>query len=418
MTPSRRVLAAVGLLALLGGFTLASRWYGAALGGRAASTASIEASVTSGADRGSGSLREALFSAAGAAGSVRIVIRVPKIMVETPLPPLVNPHGLSLVAPSGTAELDAHALGAAPVLDVDAAHVSISGLAIRNSAGTAILVRAGDFHLTSATIERCDVGVDVADGVRAVELARNTFAANRLSVRFAASGAGILVVGNRFSADADAAVWAVRGKADATDPTPIDVRDNRFSDDRSGIVAANVPVRLEHNDFSNAHEAAVQLLGAGAMVRGNRISGGAAMGIVADNATAATISDNEIDHLEAYGIMVRGSANTLVRNNQLHNCGYGMAFVLGDERYPSTAVDNIILSSRYDGIDVVGDSPILRHNRVRQARSLALHVEDYQPAGAKPVRAHPFLDGNDWGNDAAAPAAAEAAHPTGAVNSR
>jgi len=406
MPSSRRFLAALGLLLLLGGYVLASRWYGAALRGRATSTGSLAVSVTSGADHGPGSLREALFTTAGAPGSARIDIRVPRIVVETPLPPLVNPHGLSLVAASGAVELDAHALTGAPVLDVDAAHVSISGIAIRNCPGTAILLRAGDFHLTGATIEHCDVGVDVADGLRAIELAHNTFSANRLSVRFAASGAGVRVVENRFSADTDAAVWAVRGKADAADLTAIDVRDNRFTDDRNGVIAANVPMRLEHNLFGNAREAAVHLLGGGAMIRANRISGGAAMGIVAEHASAATISDNEIDHLDAYGIMVRGSANTLVRNNQLHNCGYGMAFVLGDERYPSTAVDNIILSTRYNAIDVIGDSPILRRNRVRQARALALHVEDYQPAGAKPVRAHPFLDGNDWGNDAAAAAGA------------
>ncbi len=54
------------------------------------------------------------------------------------------------------------------------------------------------------------------------------------------------------------------------------------------------------------------------------------MGVVAENARS-------IDHRgttswmgsSAYGIMVRGSANTLVRGNRMHNCGYGMAFVLG-----------------------------------------------------------------------------------------
>jgi parallel beta-helix repeat protein len=413
--PSRRLLTAVALLALIGAYVLASRWYGAVLPARAAATASVQASVTSGADRGPGSLREALFTAAGASGSARIVVRVPRITVDTPLPPLVNPHGLSIVVASGTAELDARALGTAPVLDVDAAHVSVSGLAIRNCRGTAILVRAGDFHLTAGSIERCDVGVDVAEGVRAVELAHNSFSGNRLSVRFASTGADVLVVGNRFDSDTDAGVWAVRGKSDVPDPTPIDVRDNRFSNDRVGIVAGNIPMRLEQNIFNDAREAAVHLLGAGTLMRGNRISGGAAMGIVVENATAAAITDNEIDHVEAYGILIRGSANALVRSNQLHNCGYGMAFVLGDERYPSTAADNIILSTRYNGIDVIGDSPILRHNHVRQAHALALHVEDYQPAGSRPVRAHPFLDGNDWGNEAAA---ASRAHLTGTGSSR
>ena len=71
-------------------------------------------------------------------------------------------------------------------------------------------------------------------------------------------------------------------------------------------------------------------MGAGAVIRGNRINGGASMGIVAENARGAIIDDNEMEGSTAYGVMVRGSSNTLVRANRLHNCGYGFAFVLGD----------------------------------------------------------------------------------------
>jgi Right handed beta helix region len=416
MRLSARLSAAVGLLASLGVLVSVSRWYGAALPERSSSATSVELNVTSGDDRGAGSLREALFAADAAAGRARIVLRVDRISVDTPLPPLVNPHGLSIVVAAGGAELDAHRLDKAPVLDVDAAHVSITGTRIRNCPGTAILVRAGDFQLSSASIELCDVGIDVAEGVRAVELAHNTFARNRLGVRFAGASAGSRLVANSFSANTDAAVWAVSGNGSPADSAPIDMRENRFSRDRVGVMAGNIAMRLERNVFGNAREAAIHLLGAGAVARGNRISGGAAMGIVAENATATSIVDNEIDHVDAYAILVRGSADTLVRNNQLHNCGYGMAFVLGDARRPSTAADNLIFAVRYNAIDVIGDSPILRHNRVRDARVSALHVEDFRPPGAGPVPAHPFLDSNDWGDVTAANAtsAARLSGPAGA----
>jgi hypothetical protein len=401
----------------LGALVSVSRWYGAALPERSSSATSVELNVTSGDDRGAGSLREALFTADAAPGRARIVLRVNRITVDTPLPPLVNPHGLSIVVAAGGVELDAHGVDKAPVFDVDAAHVSIAGVRIRNCPGTAILVRAGDFQLTGGSIELCDVGIDVAEGVRAVELAHNTFLRNRLGVRFAGASANSRLVANRFSAHTDAAVWAVSGNSGPADTAPIDIRENRFSQDRVGIMAGNIAVRLERNVFGNAREAAIHLLGAGAVVRGNRISGGAAMGIVAENATATSIVDNEIDHVDAYAILVRGSPDTLVRNNQLHNCGYGMAFVLGDARRPSTAADNLILAVRYNAIDVIGDSPILRHNRVREARASALHVEDYRPPGAAAVPAHPFLDNNDWGEVTAA-TATSAARLSGPASAR
>ena len=53
-----------------------------------------------------------------------------------------------------------------------------------------------------------------------------------------------------------------------------------------------------------------------------------------------------------------------MRANRLHNCGYGLAFVLGDPHGVSTAIDNTIIEPKFNGIDVIGDSPNLRRNQV------------------------------------------------------
>ena len=42
-------------------------------------------------------------------------------------------------------------------------------------------------------------------------------------------------------------------------------------------------------------------------------------------------------------------------------------------------MENTIIEPKFNGIDVVGDSPILRRNQVLRPRALALHVEDFQP---------------------------------------
>ena len=100
----------------------------------------------------------------------------------------------------------------------------------------------------------------------------------------------------------------------------------------------------------------------------------------------------------AYGIMLRGSSNVLIRANRLHNCGYGIAFVLGDAHNASTAVDNTIIEPKFNGIDVIGDSPNLRHNQVLRAHAFALHVENFQPPNGQKVVSQPVLDNNNFGN--------------------
>ncbi len=395
MRTRTRLSVAVGVLLLIGALAALGWWFQARqpTPGQAAGTLTVN--VTSSADRGPGTLREALFIVAAANGKADVWIKVRSIALETLLPPLVNPHGVRILAEPPGAQIDAHALGGGPVFDVAGANTSLEGLALRNCPATAILLRAAHFRLRSSSIESCDVAVDVAENASDVLLERDRFSADRIGVRFAASSHNAVLVGNEFSNDKDAGLWAVRAEPDAHG-TAISVRENRFNGDRAGVVAANVAVLVERNEFSAATEAAIHLLGAGAVIRGNHISGGPAMGIIAENAREAIIDDNELDHLAAYGIMVRGSANILVRANRIHNCGYGLAFVLGDQRNPSTAVDNTIIEPQFNGIDVIGDSPILRHNQVLRPHAFALHVSEFQqPSGGK-VPARPFLDGNNF----------------------
>lgn len=396
MRANFRILVAVGVLVLLGAVAALGWWYQTRqqhAPGQSAGTLSVE--VTSPADRGPGTLREALFIVAAASGKADVWLKVQSIAPETPLPPLVNPHGVRLLGRQGGTDIDAHALNGVPVFDVDGANTSIEGLHVRGCTGSAILLRAAQFRLRASTIEACDVGVDVAENASAVLLEHNRFSGNRIGVRFAASTRDAAVVGNTFTSSRDAGVWAVRGQPDSRGAV-VTVRENHFDGDRSGIVAANVAVVIERNEFSGDVEAGIHLLGAGAVVRGNHVSGGAGMGIIVENASQSVLETNELDHLGAYGIMVRGSASILVRANRVHNCGYGLAFVLGDPQRPSTAADNTIIAPQFNGIDVIGDSPILRNNQVLQPRAYALHVSDFgRPDGTR-TPAHPLLENNNF----------------------
>jgi len=398
MAIRRRSIVAIGVFVLLGVLAALGRWYETQRAQpQRAGDKTVVVHVTNAGDRGPGTLREALFIVAAATGPTSILIEVPNIRLETALPAFVNGNGVKLAGQSSGAQIDAQALNSGPVFDISGPNTSIEGIAIRNCPAAAILVRAVRFRLSLSTIDSCDVGVEVAENASDTLLERNHFVKSRLGVRFGASGHNSAVVNNEFTNDKDAGLWAVRSAPDSHDDV-IGIHDNKFTEDGTGIVAGNIPVMVERNDFINDHETAVHLVGAGGVIRGNRINGGASMGIVAENVRGAIIDDNELEGLAAYGVMIRGSSNTLVRANRLHNCGYGLAFVLGDAQSVSTAVDNTIIEPKFNGIDVIGDSPILRRNQVLHAHAYALHVEDFQPPTGQKVQSQPFLDNNNFGN--------------------
>jgi parallel beta-helix repeat protein len=410
MKISRRSMAAVGIFVLLGVVVALGQWRGTQTPPpplRPVEKA-VLVHVTNADDRGPGTLREALFVVATANGPGSISIEVPKISLETALPAFVNGHGVKLLGPTTGVQIDAQALRLGPVFDISAPNTSIDGITIRNCPAAGILVRSVRFRLSASTIASCDVGVEVVDGTSDTLVEGNHFLKDRLGVRFGAAGHNSAVANNEFTENKDAGLWVVRGAPDSHDDV-ISIHDNKFTADGIGIVAGNIPVLVERNDFIRARDSDVHLVGAGAVIRGNRINGGASMGIVAENAHGAIIEGNELEGLTAYGVMVRGSSNTLVKANRVHNCGFGLAFVLGDAHGASTAVGNTIIEPKFNGIDVIGDSPILRHNEVVRAHAYALHVEDFQPPNGQKVHSQPFLEDNNFGNGLVTPDSATVA---------
>jgi len=182
-----RLLLTLGGLVLLGGITAIGSWVRGRQQSPPAFGGGVEIRVNAGSDGGPGSLREALFTADAADRAATIVVAATHLDLASPLPPLANAHGIRIVGPAQGVEIDAHALGAGPVLDVSAAHSSISGVRLRNCAGTGVLVRASAVQIASLEIDSCDIGVDVADSVGEISIERSRFAKNRIGVRFNAS---------------------------------------------------------------------------------------------------------------------------------------------------------------------------------------------------------------------------------------
>lgn len=374
--------------------------------------AGVEFVVTSPRDTGPGSLREAIFAADRAQTRARIRIRTDRLVLETPLPPLVNPDGVVIEASDWIAEIDARAVGGEPVLDVAAPRSVVRGLRIRGTAASAILVRAPGTRLQNVTLIECTVAVHLARGVRDLSVEDSTFEANSTGIRLEAGVAGVRVINNQFRRHDGAAVWAVSTAAPlpAASATVV-LRGNRFEDDRISVVLINTPAEVDNNQFARAREAAIYLTGPGT-VRRNRIQRGERVGVFGDAPDGALIEDNEINHNFAVGILLLQARSTEIRRNRVYENGYGIAAVFDRRGGPTVVADNQVLSQREDGLYVVGASPILRGNSALGNRSAGLRVLDYVRRGRGRLAGNPLLQENIFkGNGVDSPVRGEYREP-------
>jgi parallel beta-helix repeat protein len=351
--------------------------------------------VTSGADRGDGSLREAIFAADTANGRVRILVRAARIELRSPLPPLVNPKGISIEAGLDEVIVDLSGVGSGAAIEVRGGHSQIIGVTLANAPGQALRIAAPDFRLAKGRVIGNADGVVAGEGSGGFLIEQMRFEGNATGVRIEAVEGQATVRDNHFTGHKEAALWAVR-PADATTAagSVLAITGNHFEGDRVSVVAGNTPLALEKNEFVRSREFAVMLLGGGATVRANQVRDGEGIGIVAHDAPRALIEGNDIGRNRALGLLVRNSPGATVRGNRVYGNGYGMAFVLGESGNPVAVVDNAVLSQRYDGIVVIGDSPMVRGNRTLNNGLAGLRVMDVSSRAAARILALPFLEGN------------------------
>src|SRR5579864_9383171 len=209
MAVKRRSIVAISVFVVLAAVVAAGHWYETRKTQTTRSTEkSVTVHVTNAGDRGPGTLREALFIVAAATGPTTISVEVPTIRLETALPALVNGKGVRMIAQASGTQIDAQVLNSGPVFDVSGDNTTIEGIAISKCPAAGVLVRAVHFRLSGATIESCDVGVEVAENASDTLLEHNRFSKNRVGIRFGASGHNTVVANNEFQEDKDAGLWA------------------------------------------------------------------------------------------------------------------------------------------------------------------------------------------------------------------
>jgi len=347
--------------------------------------------VTVLADGGRGSLREAIVAANQTAGRARILLPGHRISLETPLPPLVNPHGTVIQGRSGSG-IDAAALEGGPVLDVIAPGSSLGGFEILHGAGQGILVRSPHVQLENLALVGCGSGVHALGGARGLNVTSNRFEGNETGVTVEGWMESAKIVDNVFREHRRAGVWAV--VPESREGAELTISRNRFEGDTIAVVAMNVGARIEDNHVSGFREAGILVSGRDNLVRRNRIRAGRSYGICAVASEATVIEQNETDHNEAVGILLKNALSTVVRANRVYGNGFGIVVVFGDPLRPSRVAENLVWQQSFDGVYVIGGSPVVSGNQVRTSGRAGIRIDDFEGRRGAIRAAHPLLSDN------------------------
>jgi hypothetical protein len=203
---------------------------------------------------------------------------------------------------------------------------------------------------------------------------------------------GAVIRGCTFRRHDAAGIWAVA--AAARPGAAIRIENNAFRDDRVAAVIANVGASLTGNDIRGALENGIYAMQSRAVLRSNRILGGAGSGILADRADGLLLDRNEIDHNASVGILIRSSRAAAVQNNVIYANAYGIADVFGDRAAPDVITGNLVTENRLDGVFLIGSSPLLRGNRLLQNGASAARVLDFVPWSGPRIPSDPRFDAN------------------------
>lgn len=349
--------------------------------------------VTSRANNGPGSLREALFNAIRSDAPTAIVLRADEISVNTPLPPLAARNAIRIRSDGEPRTIRAASSLETPVFDVRAGRLELEGIVIRgaSSAYAVHTVSPERVTLRRVTIADSDVGVRAA-GSFDLEIDGSTFADNRVGIE--ALGAGTtLVTGTTFRRHEEAAIWAIGTAAEPRDEGAIQATGNRIEGGRFGVVLGNLRALLRDNDISGFRGDGIMAIGGSLEITGNRIWDGRGAAIRSVGMRGGLVQGNDVHEIGALGILVQAGAAAMVSDNRVYRNGYGIVTVFNEDPAAVELRNNLVLSQLVDGIVIFGDSPLVAANRSIQNRSAGIRVFNVAMANSYRV-ASPLLTDN------------------------
>jgi hypothetical protein len=347
--------------------------------------------VSSGADAGPGTLRDAILAADRLSESAHILIEAKHIVIESALPALINAHGIVIEAAAGAGVIDAAHMAKGPAVQVNSPASVIRGISILNARDLAMLDNAPGLEISGVSITASKTGLALAASAKGGNIRTSVFERNETGISADGSVRDIAIVSSIFRANSRAGFWFVGAGEHDTTPL-VRIIDGVFEKNACGVVLANRPTLVQKSRFLANQQSGVLILGGTAQVEDSefRNSGGTAISVTSGQHVALlhnTLIDNPVT-----AIMVHDSQVSIERNTLTGN-GSGIVAILSQESYSAVIKDNIITKSTGDAITIIGGSPTVQHNQLTENHSAGLRVLDlvYAKGG---VKATPHLDAN------------------------
>ncbi|HEX4267361.1 MAG TPA: right-handed parallel beta-helix repeat-containing protein [Steroidobacteraceae bacterium] len=344
--------------------------------------ANAEFVVTSGRDAGPGSLRDAILAADRLSSRCHIVIKAPRIVIESALPALINPHGVELEAAAGAGTIDADREPTGSAIEVKGTGSILTGIHVLHAHGYGILIDSSAVQLVSVTVQDSKVGIMLGAGAFGAIIRASLLEHDETGVMAEPGIRQVTLASDIFRLNTRAGLWFVgaaagpRGASAAapTDPL-IRVLDTVFEKNATGVVLANEAGQLQKDHFIDNH-AALTVLGGAARIDDSEISGSEADAVSVISGRSVVLDGNTLVDNKATALMVRDSDVSIETNTFARN-GVGIVLIGGPGSFTPLVKGNRITDSRGDGIMLIGGTLRLEDNQLLENRGAALRPLDF-----------------------------------------
>jgi hypothetical protein len=393
------------------------------LGGRNVSPAansmkvgSVDFAVSNAADAGPGSLRDAILAADRLTTHAHIAVNVKRIVIETALPALVNPHGVMIDAAPGFGIIDAARQVKGAALQINSPGSALHGLTVDKAHDIGIILNAANVELDSVTISNSKVGIVLGSNATGAAVRTSVFEADETAISADPGVHDVAILSSIFRGNTKAAFWFVgtmekgpgaQHAGAAADPVPERARiiDTVFEKNAQGVVLANRAVLIQKSRFIDNQQSAILILGGAARVEDCEIRATTGTAVSVSAGRSVVIARNSFVANQLTAIMVRDS-QVIVERNTLQDNASGIVTISNDKADGVIVRDNVLTKNRGDAITVIGGSPLLQRNQANDNRGAGLRIYDLDSTGGD-LKASPQLDANVFkGNGVDQPPAA------------
>ena len=365
----------------------------------------IDFTVSNAGDAGPGSLRDAILAADRLTTHAHIVVNVKRVVIETALPALVNPHGVMIEAASGFGVIDAGRQVKGAALQINGPGSALRGITIDNAHDIGIIVNAAGIEMDSITVSNSKVGIVLGAAATGAAVRTCVFEANETAINADPAVHDVAVLSSIFRANTRAGFWFVApAEKSAAAPRnggtvePVAERariiDTVFEKNSQGVVLANRPVLIQKSRFLGNQQSAILILGGAARVEDCEIRDTTGTAVSVSAGKGAVLARNSFVGNLQTAIMVRDSQIT-VEHNTLQDNASGIVTISSDKADGLIVRDNVLTKNRGDALTVIGGSPLLQRNQASDNHGAGLRVYDLTTATGD-LKAAPQLDANTF----------------------